>query len=166
MARHPLSRSRRARDRLSDPVSGPKPIAAAVCFRRREHNLQFRLVRTRDGERWTFPKGPLRLDETLAQAAAREAAEKAGVIGVVAEQPLTEYRHARRADDLAAAFLLAVQSAAPSDGGGYNATWFDPTTTRAKLAEGRDPGQARELQRVIEVAEHELQGDRRSAGRS
>ncbi|CAA9472878.1 MAG: hypothetical protein AVDCRST_MAG67-331 [uncultured Solirubrobacteraceae bacterium] len=157
MARHFTSRSRRARDRLTEPVSAPKLIAAAVCFRRRDGQLQFRLVRTRDGERWTFPNGPPRVDELLAQAAAREAAERAAVTGVVAEQPLTEYRHARRADDLAAAFLLAVQSSAPSAGGGHDPTWFDLATTREKLAENRDAAAALELQRVIEIAERELE---------
>lgn len=113
-------------------------------------------MRTRDGQRWTFPNGPRRPAETLVQAVAREAADKAGVIGVVVEQPLTEYRGARREDDLATAFLLAVQSTGPSGGTGSHATWFDLPTTRDKLAEGRDPDQARELQRVIEIAEQQL----------
>ena len=152
----PSSRTRRARDLLSEPVGTTRRVAAAVCFRRRERQLQFRLVRTRDGQRWTFPNGPRRPAETLVQAVAREAGDKAGVIGVVVEQPLTEYRHARREDDLATAFLLAVQSTGPSGGAGSHATWFDLPTTRDKLAEGRDPDQARELQHVIEVAEEQL----------
>lgn len=156
MVRHPISRSRRARDRLNDPVGGPKLIASAVCFRRRGDQLLVRLVRTGDGERWTFPSGPSQGDETLPQAAAREADEQAGVTGVVAEQPLTEFRHARRADDLAAAFLLAVQSTAPSVGHGREPTWCDLQTAREKLTEGRDPDDAQEFQRVIEFAENEL----------
>lgn len=156
MGRPPISRSRRARDRLSEPVGGPKLIASAVCFRRRGDQLLFRLVRTGDGERWTFPSGPLQGDETLPQAAARAADGKAGVTGVVAEQPLTEFRHARRSDDRAAAFLLAVQSTAPSVGEGRDPTWCDPETAREKLTEGRDPDHALEYQRVIEVAEQEL----------
>lgn len=157
MPRHPISRSRRARDRLSDPVGGSRAIVAAVCFRRRAQELQFRLVRTRDGERWTFPNGAPQAHETPAQAAAREAADEAGVTGVVAEQPVTEYRHARRADDLAAAFLLAVQSSAPFAGAGREPTWFNLAATHEKLAENRDPDAARELQRVIEFAERELE---------
>lgn len=157
ISRHPRgSRTRRARDLLSEPVGTTRPVAAAVCFRRRERQLQFRLVRTRDGQGWTFPNGPRRPAETLVQAVAREAADKAGVIGVVVEQPLTEYRVARRDDDLATAFLLAVQSTGPSRGDGSDPTWFDLQTTRDKLAEGRDPDQARELQRVIEVAAQQL----------
>ncbi|HVF78240.1 MAG TPA: NUDIX domain-containing protein [Solirubrobacteraceae bacterium] len=151
------SGSRRAGDRRSEPFGEPKPTAAAVCFRRRDGQVQVRLVRTRDGERWTFPNGPSRADETLPQAAAREAAERAGVTGVVSERPLTEYRLGRRSDDLAAAFLIAVQSIAPSVERGHDPTWCDLATARAKLAEGREPGPQHELQRVIELAEHELE---------
>lgn len=150
------SRSRRARDRLAEPVGGAKTVAAAVCFRRRDLQLQFRLVRSGDAERWTFPGGPLRLTETPTQAAAREAAEKAGVTGVIVEQPLAEFRHGRRADDVGTAFLLAVQSSAPSGGEGRNPTWFDLETTRERLAEGRKPDEAAELQRVIDAAEEQL----------
>ena len=150
------SRSRRARDLLSEPVGTTRAVAAAVCFRRRDRQVQFRLVRTRDGERWTFPNGPHRPAETLLQAVARAAAERAGVIGVVVEEPLTEYRYARRDDDVATAFLLAVQSTAPTGDEGSRPTWFDVATTRDKLAENRDPDHARELQRVIEMAEQRL----------
>lgn len=150
------SRSRRARDLLSEPIGITRAVAAAVCFRRRDRQVQFRLVRTRDGERWTFPSGPQRPAETLVQAAARAAAERAGVIGVVVDEPLTDYRYARRDDDIASAFLLAVQSTAPTGGGGSRTTWFDGPTTRDKLAENRDPDHARELQRVIEMAERRL----------
>ncbi|MDQ3675529.1 MAG: NUDIX domain-containing protein [Actinomycetota bacterium] len=151
------SRLRTARARLSEPVGGPEPIAAAVCFRRRDRRLQFRLVRTSDGERWTFPKGRQKPEETLAQTAAREAAEKAGVTGVIGDKRLTEYRYARRADDLAAAFLLAVQSIGPSSDRERDPTWFDLATTGEKLAEGRDAVHARVLQEVLRLAEHELQ---------
>jgi ADP-ribose pyrophosphatase YjhB (NUDIX family) len=141
---------------LSEPVSAPKLIAAAVCFRRRDQQVQFRLVRTRDGARWTFPNGPPGADETLPHAAAREAADKAGVTGVITEKPLTEYRNGRRADDLTAAFLLAVQSTAPSVEHGHDPTWCDAAMTREKLAEGRDADELLELQRVLDLAEHEL----------
>ncbi|MFP5361395.1 MAG: NUDIX domain-containing protein [Thermoleophilia bacterium] len=157
MPRRPVSLSRRARDRLSEPVAGPRPVAAAVCFRRRDQQLQFRLIRTRDGERWTFPNGGPEAHETPSQAAAREAAQEAGVTGVIAERPLTEYRHGRRGDDLATAFLLAVQSSAPFAGAGRDPTWFNLEHTLEKLAENRDLAAAAELQRVVELAERELE---------
>lgn len=149
------SRSRRARDRLSEPLAA-RPVAVAVCFRRRERQLQFRLVRTADGERWTFPGGSADVSEALPQAALREASEKAGVIGVIVERPLTEFRYARRHDDIATAFLLAVQSTAPLGGAGRRPTWFDLATARERLAEGRSPEDAGELQRVLDAAEERL----------
>ena len=149
-------RSRRARDRLAEPVGGPRIVAAAVCFRRRDRQLQFRLVRTGDGERWTFPGGPLKPGETPMQAASREASAKAGVIGVIVEQPLTEYRYGRREDDTATAFLLAVQSSSPMGVAGRNPTWFDLATARERLAEGRDAAEAAEVQRVVDAAAEHL----------
>jgi 8-oxo-dGTP pyrophosphatase MutT (NUDIX family) len=158
MSSDPTSRrSRRARDRLAAPVGGSKITVAAICFRRRDEDLQFRLVRTTDGRRWTFPKGHPNLDETPLQTAAREAAEQAGVTGVVDETPLTEYGYGRRTDDIATAFLLAVQSTAPYGGSGRQATWFDLAATRERLAEERHGELAGELQGVIEIAAHRLQ---------
>lgn len=118
-------------------------------------------MRTSDGARWTLPKGRQERGETLAQAAAREAAEEAGVTGVVADEPLIDYRHAPsrrqgRADDAVTAFLLAVQRAGPSSERDRDPTWFDLGAARAKLAEGREPVYARELERVLAAAEREL----------
>ena len=50
-------------------------IAAAVCYRPRN---EFCVVQTKDGKRWTFPKGHRRKDETLPEAAGREALEEPG----------------------------------------------------------------------------------------
>ena len=89
--------------------------------------------------------------------AGRQAAEQAGVSGVVVEPPLTDYVYGRRTDDIATAFLLAVQSTAPHGGSGRQPTWFDLAAAHERLAEGRDDERAAELQRVIQIAAHELQ---------
>jgi len=150
-------RSRRVRDRLAAPVAASNVTVAAVCFRRRDHDLQFRLVRTGDGRRWTFPNGHPDLHETPLQTAVRAAGEQAGVTGVVVETPLTEYGYGRRTDDIATAFLVAVQSTAPYGGSGRHATWFDQAGSREQLAQGRDDERAGELQRVIQIAADQLQ---------
>jgi len=142
-------------------VPGPS-IAAAVAFRRHDERLEVRLVRTSDGARWTLPKGRQERGETLAQTAAREAAEEAGVTGVVGDEPLIEYRHAPsrrqgRSDDRVTAFLLAVQRAGPSSERDRDPTWFDLRTARDKLAEGRETVYAQELERVLAAAERRLQ---------
>ena len=152
---------RRVRDRLTEPVGSPGRVAAAVCFRRRESGLELRLVRTADGERWTFPKRRQKTDESLLEAARSAAAQQAGVTGVVADKPLTEFRYARREADVASAFLVAVQSVAPSAEAGREPTWLDLRAAHLRLAEGRDGAQAQELQRVLLLVEQELP-DRRS----
>jgi 8-oxo-dGTP pyrophosphatase MutT (NUDIX family) len=74
---------------------------AAVCYRVRNdaHNgtIEFLLVRTRGGGRWTFPKGSAEPGLTQAQAAALEAFEEAGVHGRIEEASFARYR--RKRDD-------------------------------------------------------------------
>jgi len=160
-----------ARKRLSLPRRGSRAelaqgaadtqVAAAVAYRRDGDRLEVRLVRTSDGARWTLPKGRRERGESLAVTAAREAAEEAGVTGVVAGDPLIEYRHAPsrhagRADDPVSAFLLDVREAGPSTERGRDPAWFDLRTAQRKLAEGREAFYAQELERVLVAAEREL----------
>jgi len=145
---------------LPDVAAGPS-IAAAIAFRRQHGELEVRLVRTSDGARWTLPKGRQERGETLAQTAAREASEEAGVTGVVGDEPLIEYRHAPsrhrgRSEDRVTAFLLAVQRAGPSNERDRDPTWYDLRTARDKLAEGRETLYAQELERVLAAAERQL----------
>src|SRR5580698_6559352 len=65
--------------------------AAAVCYRVRRGAIEFLLVRTRGGGRWTFPKGSAEPGLTHAQAAALEAFEEAGVHGRIEEAPFDRY---------------------------------------------------------------------------
>ncbi len=52
---------------------------AAVCYRRRGLSVEFLLVNTNGGNKWTFPKGDPELSLSHCQAAEREAWEEAGV---------------------------------------------------------------------------------------
>jgi 8-oxo-dGTP pyrophosphatase MutT (NUDIX family) len=62
--------------------SARRRVVAAVPVRpRAAGGLEFLLVRTSDGQRWTLPKGGCERGESLAEAAAREAAEEAGAAG-------------------------------------------------------------------------------------
>jgi 8-oxo-dGTP pyrophosphatase MutT (NUDIX family) len=93
----------------------PEPdIAAAVCYRWKDGRLEFCVVETSDGNRWTFPKGHRCVDESLPEAARREAREEAGIIGRVYGQRLHTYRFpASREgltdDDVVAAYLLQAE---------------------------------------------------------
>ena len=65
---------------------------AAVCYRVKKGSVEFLLVRTRGGGRWTFPKGSTEAGLTHAQAAALEAFEEAGVHGRIEEASFARYR--------------------------------------------------------------------------
>ena len=80
---------RRSRVRARERVH-----VAAVCYRLRDGEPEFLLVRTRNGH-WTFPKGGVDEDATHADAAAREAYEEAGVKGSIESLPFTSYRHCK-----------------------------------------------------------------------
>src|SRR5215470_8372999 len=70
---------------------------AAVCYRIRDENIEFLLVRT-GGGRWTFPKGGVEPGLTHAQAAALEAFEEAGVHGRIEEISFARYVRRRGQD--------------------------------------------------------------------
>src|SRR6516165_6879523 len=59
---------------------------AAVCYRRRGTSIEFLLVKTTAGDRWTFPKGATARRLSHRQAAEREALEEAGVVGVIEQE--------------------------------------------------------------------------------
>ena len=56
---------------------------AAVCYRRVNSHLEFLLVHTNGGNKWTFPKGAPEPRLSHSQAAEREAREEAGAIGAI-----------------------------------------------------------------------------------
>src|ERR1044071_5687660 len=56
---------------------------AAVCYRRRGPEIEFLLVNTNGGSKWTFPKGAPEPSMSHSQAAEREAWEEAGVHGEI-----------------------------------------------------------------------------------
>jgi 8-oxo-dGTP pyrophosphatase MutT (NUDIX family) len=133
-------------------------IAAAVCCERSAYGLRFGLVQTKDGGRWTFPKGHKRRDETLPEAALREAAEEAGVHGRIDGTRLLTYRYppSRRGktdDDLVAAFMLEVDDVGAPTEPGRAVSWCDLESARGKLGENREPEYAREMERVLLAAE-------------
>jgi 8-oxo-dGTP pyrophosphatase MutT (NUDIX family) len=89
-------------------------VAAAICYRLQDSGVEFLLVETKRGKRWTFPKGHVEPGERPWEAAAREAREEAGVEGDVSSTPLTEYRYPDTrggdGDSLVTAYLLNVVS--------------------------------------------------------
>lgn len=133
---------------------------AAVCYRVRSH-IEFLLVRTRGGERWTFPKGSAEAGLTHAQAAALEAFEEAGVHGRIDQASFTKYisrkrgeskRSSGRKDFEVSAHLCQVLRLSKPQEANRDRTWFSAEEAKERLREGRDYGQGSKLARVIDKA--------------
>ena len=138
--------------------------AAAVPYRRGSDGVEFLLVTTLGApKRWTFPKGRRdKDDDTLADAAAREAREEAGVAGKLEGRRLAEYRFpaGNGKEHVVAAFLLEVTREKPEK-------WRkgdDATRERAwrsrdaalELLKDSDALYHSEMARVIDAAMQEL----------
>jgi len=141
---------------------------AAVCYRVRDAEVEFLLVRTGNG-RWTFPKGGVEPGLTHAQAAALEAFEEAGVHGRMEEVSFTRYvRRKRRGSRASAtsdaqnelgtsAHLCEVLRLVQPQESDRNPTWFSPEKTKKKLLEGRTMEFGVELIRVVDRAVARIQ---------
>jgi len=138
--------------------TGERIHVAAVCYRLRDSEPEFLLVRTRSG-RWTFPKGGVDGDATQAAAAAREAYEEAGVKGQIARKPFHWYFHSKRERLKSPRSVVAVQAhlckverLEPPKEDHRNPTWFNVDKARRRLRENRSPELAREVIQVLDLA--------------
>lgn len=148
--------------RLTDAywiVGGTPQIVAAVCHRAKTDGIELLLVRTKGGDRWTFPKGHVEPGELPHEAAAREAREEAGAEGEVAAKALTNYRYPATRDDeddsLVSAYLLSVlrQRDVAEGERRREPTWVSPgEATQLLTAGGREPEYAEEHARVVREA--------------
>lgn len=142
-------------------AAGTPAVAAAVPVRRRDAGgLEFLLVQTSQGGRWTFPKGRIEAGETPSAAAAREAAEEAGVEGTIGSEPLGVYRYAptRAGFDEVTAFLLVVERDGLPAEPHRDPTWCGLEAARSLLILGRDAGYGEQMERILLAAQ-------RAAGR-
>jgi 8-oxo-dGTP pyrophosphatase MutT (NUDIX family) len=142
---------------------------AAVCYRVRSESVEFLLVRTRGGGRWTFPKGSAEPGLTHAQAAALEAFEEAGVHGRIEEALFARYvrrgkNGARKSaagsgkKELAVyAHLCEVSRLSPPRESKRNRTWFSVEEAKRRLREGRKRDDGAEFARVVDLAVTRIQ---------
>ena len=139
------------------PAAGLCDQVAAVCYRIREHAVEFLLVRTSAG-RWTFPKGRLEPSFTHAQTAALEAREEAGVHGWIEEFAFARYVHrkrdrgAERRELIVDAYLCEVLRLNRPNECGRERTWFCQERTKYRLQERRPGGYGDELIAVVDRA--------------
>jgi len=149
-------------DRNPRPAEGEsgKPIdqAAAVCYRRAGGSIEFKLVRTKGGRRWTFPKGHIEKGEEPWTAAQREALEETGVRGCIMPEPFIIFPHEKRGPDsrrvelTVAAYLLHVESENDTAEPGRDPTWLPPDQAKQKLAQGRAPRYQQAYSQLIDEA--------------
>jgi 8-oxo-dGTP pyrophosphatase MutT (NUDIX family) len=143
--------------------------AAAVCYRVCGHGIEFLLVRTRGGGRWTFPKGSAEPGLTHAQAAALEAFEEAGVHGRIEEAPFDRYVRRERSGarksaaasgkkEIAVyAHLCEVFRLSPPKESKRDRTWFSVEDAKLHLREGRKSDDGAEFARVVDRAVARIQ---------
>ena len=138
---------------------------AAVCYRRRGPEIEFLLVSTNGGNKWTFPKGSPETNLSHSQAAEREAAEEAGALGTIEPRHFHLYIHSKGVfwqpggvqEYVVKAFLLEVHQMRQPDEALRKPTWFGPQEAKVKLARGRELKYAHELEAVIDRALERLQ---------
>jgi len=138
---------------------------AAVCYRRRGAAVEFLLVNTNGGNKWTFPKGSMEARLSHSQAAEREAAEEAGALGTIEPRHFHVYIHSKGVfwqpggvqEFVVKAFLMEVDQLRRADEPQRNPTWFSAEEARQKLAKGREVKYARELEAVIDRALERIQ---------
>src|SRR5437764_4737579 len=119
---------------------------AAVCYRHRSSQVEFLLVNTNGGSKWTFPKGAPVEGLSHGQSAEREAQEEAGAIGIVEPRHFHMYLHSKGVfwqpkgvqEYVVKAFLMEVQQTRRPDEPFRNPTWFGAEEARAILAKGRE----------------------------
>ncbi len=150
--------------------------AAAVCYRLRGSGIEFLLVRTRGGGRWTFPKGSAEPGLTHAQAAALEAFEEAGVHGRIEEAPFARYVRGRQSgarksaagsgkkEVAVYAHLCEVLRLSPPKESKRDRTWFPVEDAKLRLREGRKKDDGAEFARVVDRAVARIQQPRSGDG--
>lgn len=73
-------------------VAGVTQQAGALAWSEQEHTRRFWIVTSRRTQRWVLPKGGIDTGMTPAEAAAQEAFEEAGLIGVLSPKSIGSYR--------------------------------------------------------------------------
>jgi 8-oxo-dGTP pyrophosphatase MutT (NUDIX family) len=70
--------------------------AGALAYLKRKGVLRVLLITSRDTGRWVIPKGGIEPGFSAREAAAQEALEEAGIIGILARQALGTYIYDKR----------------------------------------------------------------------
>jgi 8-oxo-dGTP pyrophosphatase MutT (NUDIX family) len=83
--------------------------AGGVVFRRRDHETLYLVVSSSDGANWVLPKGHIDPGESAEQAALRELAEEAGVLGAIRDRlSVQTFKQAGR--EVATQYFLVLET--------------------------------------------------------
>ena len=137
---------------------------AAVCYRRHGPAIEFLLVNTNGGGKWTFPKGTPEPAISHSQAAEQEAWEEAGVRGHIEPRHFHLYLHSKGVfwkspgvrEFVVKAFLMEVEQLETGHEPERNPTWFSADEAKKTLSKGREVKYAREMQAVVDRAVEHL----------
>jgi 8-oxo-dGTP pyrophosphatase MutT (NUDIX family) len=150
----------------SSRVNKSLPLqVAAICYRRRGNGVEFLLVNTNGGNKWTFPKGSTEARLSHSQAAEREAAEEAGAIGTIEPRHFHLYLHSKGVfwqpggvqEFVVKAFLMEIHQMRRPDEANRKPTWVSPEEAKRRLAKGREVKYFHELEAVIDRALERIQ---------
>src|SRR5262249_29491719 len=138
---------------------------AAVCYRRKGTAIEFLLVNTNGGNKWTFPKGSPDARLSHSQAAEREAAEEGGALGTIEPRHFHLYIHSKGVflqpggveEFVVKAFLMEVHQTRRPDEPTRHPIWCNADEARRRLAKGREVKYAHELEAVIDRALERIQ---------
>jgi 8-oxo-dGTP pyrophosphatase MutT (NUDIX family) len=125
---------------------GGKPCrlqVAALPWRKAKHGVEVMLVTSRDTGRWVLPKGWPEFGEEFFDAAAREAAEEAGLKGTICAQEAGRYYYSKglaNGDNVGCEVLvypLEVDDVAEKwkEKGQRKRKWVSPAKAAAMVAE-------------------------------
>jgi 8-oxo-dGTP pyrophosphatase MutT (NUDIX family) len=145
------------------PVKLPTQVAA-ICYRRTQRGVEFLLVNTNGGLKWTFPKGATDPRLSHSQAAEREAWEEAGAVGEIEPQHFHIFLYSKGLfwkkngvqEFPVKAYLMEVQHLRRAPEALRNPTWFSPPKARKMLAKRREVKYGQELADVIDRAMERL----------
>ena len=114
---------------------------AALCWRS-SPKLEILLVTSLRTRRWILPKGWPQDGMSLAQSAASEALEEAGVIGEIAAEPIGRYHYLKEKNGSALPCVVEVfslfvtgQHASWAEQGARQILWLPAERAAAKVAE-------------------------------
>jgi len=128
---------------MADEPKSRRAQVAALPYRIGAEGLEILLITSRDTGRWVIPKGGTMRKKTNPEAAALEAFEEAGAVGVIAGKPIGSYTYPKVTGDGVTAvcdvevYPLAVRKLAKNfkEKGQRQLEWMTPQRAAASVVE-------------------------------